>query len=263
MTDPCARMAHVRRPRDGRPAEAYGRGERHRVQTLLSLLPAGVTGVLEVGCGDGLVLAPLREKGIRVVGLDISPGALRWVPPPRLSASAGSLPFPDRAFDLVLLADVLEHLPDGVYGFALAEASRVAGRYLLLNAPDREDLVAEATCCPSCRKEFHPSWHLRSLSVEALAEALPGFRPVQTRTTGGPGSRSLAGLRHLQRRLGAFPGIREAVCPGCATVFSRPASRFSPAGRLCQAAVGAWDALRGLAGTRDAEFAVLLERRSP
>ena len=263
MTDPCARMAHVLRPREGRAAEAVGPGARHRVRTLLSLLPGDTTRVLEVGCGDGMVLAPLREKGIQVVGLDISPGALRWVPPPRLSGSAGALPFPDRAFDLVLLADVLEHLPDGVYGSALAEAARVAARYLLLNAPDREDLAAEATCCPSCRREFHPSWHLRSLSVEALAQALPGFHPVRVLATGGPGSRSLAGLRRLQRRLDVWPSVREAVCPACGTVFSQGAGRPSPGGRLCQAAVWAWDSLRSRAGVQDAEFAVLLERRDP
>ncbi len=263
MTDPCARMAHVRRPREGRPTEAHGPGERHRVETLLSLLPAGTAEVLEVGCGDGLVLGGLRSRGIRVVGLDVSPEALAWIPAPRLNASAAALPFRDGAFDLVLLADVVEHLPGGIYEAALAEAARVAGRHLLINAPDRENLAAEATRCPACRREFHPSWHLRSLSVEALARALPGFRLVRVRATGGTSSRSLAGLRRLQRRLGTFPALREAVCPACGTVFSRAGSRFSPAGRLCQAAVGAWDVLRGLAGTRDAEFAVLFERRSP
>lgn len=77
--------------------------------------------VLDVGAGDGRLLAALRRRGHRGrrVGLDPRPG------PGVLPARAEDLPFADAGFDVVLLVRVLAHLadPEG----ALAEARRVVG----------------------------------------------------------------------------------------------------------------------------------------
>lgn len=96
--------------------------------------------VLEIGCGEGLVLHHLRDHltATRAVALDVD---LEGVAAARsnspfasyLSASAYALPFRDRAFDLVLCCEVLEHLEFPRPG--LREIARVASRTCLLSVP--------------------------------------------------------------------------------------------------------------------------------
>lgn len=93
--------------------------------------------ILEVGSGRGALLAHLRRQGCDVVGLDRRHQLLRDArrqhgPAPLVQGTGQQLPFPDRAFDVVLSFDVLEHLPDP--DAHLAEVRRVLaprGVYLL------------------------------------------------------------------------------------------------------------------------------------
>lgn len=96
--------------------------------------------VLDIGCGEGRHLySCYREAETQVVGLDTDPEALEtfhsWftdipLPPssPRrawsiLEGDAFRLPFRTNSFDVVICAEVLEHLPD--YRQALREMNRV------------------------------------------------------------------------------------------------------------------------------------------
>jgi 2-polyprenyl-3-methyl-5-hydroxy-6-metoxy-1,4-benzoquinol methylase len=94
--------------------------------------------VLEVGCGEGVVAARLSRCFGEVVALDLPDAGLRadWrqYPGPRyLHANAHVLPFADGQFDVVVAAEVLEHLPDPVLG--LAEMARVGRRHLVVSVP--------------------------------------------------------------------------------------------------------------------------------
>lgn len=71
--------------------------------------------VLEMGCGDGFWLEVLRNLGYRnVIGIDISPAALEMATQKGLNVRLGDLYQleVDDVFDIVLLCDTLEHLPD-------------------------------------------------------------------------------------------------------------------------------------------------------
>jgi ubiquinone/menaquinone biosynthesis C-methylase UbiE len=93
---------------------------------------------LEVGCGEGVIADKLQRRFGEVVALDLPDAGLRadWrsYPGPRfLHASAHQLPFGDDQFDVVVAAEVLEHLPDPVKG--LQEMARVGRRHLVLSVP--------------------------------------------------------------------------------------------------------------------------------
>jgi 2-polyprenyl-6-hydroxyphenyl methylase/3-demethylubiquinone-9 3-methyltransferase len=87
--------------------------------------------VLDAGCGGGLVARELAAAGAEVVGVDRSRGSLGVAS--RAVGAIGSfapaqgrlerLPFAAGAFDAVVAADVLEHLPD--LPAAVAELARV------------------------------------------------------------------------------------------------------------------------------------------
>jgi SAM-dependent methyltransferase len=72
--------------------------------------------VLDVGCGGGLFLRLLREKGHRVLGLDFSLEAAQvaWKQNrvPALCATLTRAPLPRRHFSTITMFHVLEHLYD-------------------------------------------------------------------------------------------------------------------------------------------------------
>lgn len=81
------------------------------MQVLQAIRPGAL--VLDLGCSQGLLAAPLREKGVRVVGVDVGP-------PERVSPSLERywqrdleqpLEIPEqRVFDYVVCSDVIEHV---------------------------------------------------------------------------------------------------------------------------------------------------------
>jgi ubiquinone/menaquinone biosynthesis C-methylase UbiE len=100
--------------------------------------PEPVRQALEVGCGEGVIAARLHDRWGEVAALDLPDAGLRadWrgVDGPRfLHANALELPFADNRFDLVVAAEVLEHLPDPDRG--LQEMARVGRRHLVLSVP--------------------------------------------------------------------------------------------------------------------------------
>jgi SAM-dependent methyltransferase len=102
-------------------------------------LPTTARRVLEVGCGEGRQLTAIgsRFPGADLIGLDLPDVELMeaWdgVESAMVQASALSLPFADKQFDLVLAIEVLEHLPDPEQ--ALCEIARVASGAVVLSVP--------------------------------------------------------------------------------------------------------------------------------
>jgi 2-polyprenyl-3-methyl-5-hydroxy-6-metoxy-1,4-benzoquinol methylase len=71
------------------------------------------TDVLDVGCGNGQFLRIAQRQGLRPVGFDVSPDAIRVCAQSGLEAHCGDFRSfrPNRQFGLVTFWDVLEHLP--------------------------------------------------------------------------------------------------------------------------------------------------------
>lgn len=93
---------------------------------------------LEIGCGEGVIAQKLAQRWRQVAALDLPDAGLRaeWRDRPGpgyLHADAQQLPFADRQFEVVVAAEVLEHLPDPARG--LAELARVTAGSLVLSVP--------------------------------------------------------------------------------------------------------------------------------
>jgi SAM-dependent methyltransferase len=101
--------------------------------------------VLDVGCGRGVVLAPLADHGFEVHGVEISSDATEGADPRaeiRIAAHLGDAGYPEAFFRQVIIWHVLEHLPDPRE--TLVEVHRVlepAGR-LVVAVPNFSSLQA-------------------------------------------------------------------------------------------------------------------------
>jgi SAM-dependent methyltransferase len=121
--------------------ELGARGKADHVESLCASagLPSG--SVVEIGCGDGALLAELSRRGFgeSLSGFEISAAALELASAravPRVASlsvfDGASLPVADGAFDLGVLSHVLEHVPDPLP--LLREAAR-ACRALIVEVP--------------------------------------------------------------------------------------------------------------------------------
>ena len=71
--------------------------------------------ILDVGCGSGLSLLEAKELGAHVFGIEADPNVRRIAEELGLQIHIGSLydkPFENVSFDLIVLNQVIEHIPD-------------------------------------------------------------------------------------------------------------------------------------------------------
>ena len=102
----------------------------------------GTPKVLDLGCGGGLVSAPLSDAGLPVIGVDVSlrplvGAARRDRSGSYVGASGAHLPFRSGHFDAVLALEVLEHVGDPVV--IVGEVARVLrpGGVFIFGGPSR------------------------------------------------------------------------------------------------------------------------------
>lgn len=129
--------------------------------------------ILELGAGSVSVGRYLRR---RVVSVD---PALPQIEEPwtiRILGSGCSLPFPDRAWDMVCSIDMLEHIPEASREQALREMVRVARRAIVLAVPTGSQAYEQ-----DCRlNEYHVKQHGvgHRFGVEHIKFGLPDSRRV-------------------------------------------------------------------------------------
>ncbi len=101
--------------------------------------------VLDVGCGRGVLLGALADRGFEVHGLERDPAATRGVDPRariRIAPDLASAGYPAAHFDQVIVWHVLEHLSDP--GGTLAEVRRILrpGGRVVVAVPNFSSLQA-------------------------------------------------------------------------------------------------------------------------
>ncbi len=174
--------------------------------------------LVEIGCGDGALLAELGERGLAPVldGFELSPPAAelareRAIPGARrIEAFDGAdVPAEDGAYDLAVLSHVLEHVPEPMS--LLREAARVAPAVLVEvplednRSARREEKRAEAARIGHVqffdRAAVHALIRVAGLRVAAeLSDPLPYAHHA-----------FFAGTRGERARAALKSGVRRAV----------------------------------------------------
>ncbi|SEN96473.1 Methyltransferase domain-containing protein [Actinacidiphila rubida] len=100
---------------------------RSAARAVLALVPERAATLLDVGCGTGLVTGLMTRPGLRVFGVDASPGMARVaagrVGPTLVIGDSRGLPFADASLDAVSAVWLLHLLPDAPA--VIAECARV------------------------------------------------------------------------------------------------------------------------------------------
>lgn len=148
--------------------------------------------VLEVGCGEGLVIQSLSRRlpATRFDGVELDAGALARAKAlcPEACCMRGdlhALPFRDRAYDLVLCLEVLEHLAEP--GLALQEIRRVSGGGCLLSVPHEPFFrLGNLARGKNLRRLGDPTDHLQHWGGRAFTAFCGQYLTVRTATTSFP-----------------------------------------------------------------------------
>jgi SAM-dependent methyltransferase len=205
---------------------------RRRIANVFSLLPelGGLTFV-DLGCGMGTFTIEAAARGATALGVDPAPAAVQAAAAvARAEGATGArfvrgdavaLPLGHRSADLVLAADLTEHLDDVTLGRILREAARVlrTDGTLVLYTPDRDHFLERLRDRGIMKQE--PS-HIGVKSAAELARAvtaagfavrtcvwLPSHLPGLDRV-----ERVLADrVRLLRRRIGMVATLASADTP--------------------------------------------------
>ena len=198
--------------RDESGGSRAGQNARMRAAFIAGMLPAGAT-VLDIGCGQGLVLEALRGHGMAVSGLELSPAAAETAAARGLDVVQGGLGTAlGRRFDAVAMISVLEHLWDPGEGIAGALDYLAADGLLMVEVPNA--LVPT----PSLTDWFSFE-HLSHFSPATLARLLRrhGFRWAALGSSFREGGIRLGALRGADypKRPGPWEALEEieARCP--------------------------------------------------
>jgi len=103
---------------------------------------SGCNNILEIGVGRGFLKHCLQLfPQVNITTLDIAEDLF----PDRIG-SVTNIPFGDKEFELVVCAEVLEHLPFSDFLIALKEIKRVAREKAIISLPDKRRHFGVAVC---------------------------------------------------------------------------------------------------------------------
>lgn len=150
--------------------------ESERIGSLLGMLPASVSSLLDVGAREGYLTRKLAEHVPEVTALDLELPAIDDARVRCVKGDAARLDFPDNHFDLVFCSEVLEHIPEPSMTAACRELARVTRRFVLIGVPNCQDIRLGRVTCSACHRISPPWGHVNSFDERRLTAL---FRPLK------------------------------------------------------------------------------------
>jgi methionine biosynthesis protein MetW len=151
------------------------------LQRVRACLPQGGR-VLDIGCGSGVLLERLADRAGYRAGVELSAtaaAAAERVADEIVNLPVDAeLPFPPDSFDVVVCADVLEHLPDPAEALASVSQFCRPGGAIVVSVPNVANWEARLRLLRGVWR-YEPvgifdSGHLRFLTRETLLELIVG-----------------------------------------------------------------------------------------
>lgn len=212
--------------------------ERTRVASLFGLLPPRLHTALDVGTRDGHMARLLADRVDEVTALDlelpnIDDSRVRCV-----KGDATALEFGDNTFDLVVCAEVLEHIPTHLLAAACKELIRVSSKNVLIGVPFRQDLRTDRTTCSHCGQTNPPWGHVNSFDEEYLRRLFPTCEVERVDFVGTTRECTNFLSAWLMQAAGNPYGtyVQDEPCVHCGAALHAPAARSLGARCLTRAA---------------------------
>jgi 2-polyprenyl-3-methyl-5-hydroxy-6-metoxy-1,4-benzoquinol methylase len=141
--------------------------------------------MLDIGCGSGVSLLEAQALGARAFGVEADPNVQKLARELGLQIHQGSIednPFPGQAFDLIIMNQVVEHIPEPDKAMRLIAARLSPGGRVVVVLPNRRSLW----CLLSGPRwiNWHIPYHLHhfdSITFERMARC-SGLRVKRMRT---------------------------------------------------------------------------------
>jgi ubiquinone/menaquinone biosynthesis C-methylase UbiE len=207
--------------------ESYRQSESERARTadLLRLLPTHRSTVLDVGARDGHFSRLLAQRFDGVTALDLVKPDLDLERVTPVAGDATALPFPDRSFDVVFCAEVLEHIPS--LEQACRELGRVARHEVLVGVPFEQDTRLGRVTCLSCGRISPPWGHVNTFTQAKLERLFTGLRPLEISFVGAVTEATNTLSTWLMDRAGNPWGVydQEEPCVHCGARLVPPNTR--------------------------------------
>ena len=201
--------------------------EQRRVADLMALLPETIDTVLDVGARDGFIARLLAERSERVTALDLTLPDIAHERIECVEGDATALTYPDKHFEVVFCAEVLEHIPSTLLEKACSELARVARRSVVIGVPFKQDIRVAQTTCYSCGR-INPPWgHVNSFDETRLRQLFPGFDIAKRSFVGVTRVRTNAVSSRLMTMAGNPYGTysQQEPCVHCGAALKPPPAR--------------------------------------
>ncbi|MCX5677992.1 MAG: class I SAM-dependent methyltransferase [Candidatus Omnitrophica bacterium] len=247
------------------PADSF---DEERLRNIVGAIPEDARAILDVGLGGGFIFGELKRKnGVRCFGIDLSPELVGRLKDPRVCvADAKNIPFKDRQFDLVLAADILEHLKDEYFDESVSELKRVSRKYILINSPFKDAIDWPVALCNKCNREFNVYGHIRAVNEKLINRLFPKaeFDIVNMKVFGKRRDARPSAVVRAARKLGKVYSAEGALCPYCFNdSIERPSRNAIEAcfGKVSAAIFFLMDRLTPSILKQGSEISVLLRKR--
>ncbi len=201
--------------------------ERARISDLFNLVPTRGARAIDVGTRDGYLARLLADRCNEVVALDLEEREIHHPRIQSVKGNAASLEFPDHHFDVVVCAEVLEHIPPKLLSAVCRELIRVCRGAIVIGVPYRQDLRYGRTRCALCN-QLNPPWgHVNSFDEAKLRALFSGTRIDKVTFVGATNVAtnwlSVALLDFAGNPFGTWE--QEESCIYCRGAIGRPSER--------------------------------------